>query len=463
MASKTKFMIGVTLAVSLMSGGLYWSFRASNDLDLDVESTDQSSQTTKRTTELGTVVKGKGQTKVEMNIMMTDPAISQMWGLTQTNSPKVWEKLNIYGEGVVVAVIDTGIDTRHPDLQNNLWVNPGEVGYDKNGKNKSTNGKDDDGNGYADDVHGWNFVSENGDLTDNHGHGTHIAGIIAAEGGNGIGVSGVAPKTKILALKYYDPSAPGVNNLKNTIRAIQYAISLKQAGAIKNLIINYSGGGLEPSTEEKKVIDLARRNGVLFIAAAGNERANSDQKPYFPANYELDNIISVTAIDKERNVLPTSNFGAGTVHLAAPGNNILSTLPNGTYGPMTGTSQATAFVTGVAALIMAYNSDFKPDHIRRYLTMTGDLDPKLDGKTIYQKRLNTYKALTTLDQGVGLTGVIAENSVNMNRYEFASDSQAKQREIEAHQPNGRVVFSGRAIMEKAIKASPPATINEPTL
>lgn len=455
MASKTKYMIIVTVAVTMASGGLYWLFRGNSKYQ-QYESTTYSSKGTKRSTELGTAVKGKNESGKEMNIMMTDPAMSQKWGLALTNAPKAWEKLKTRGEGVVVAIIDTGIDVRHPDLQNNLWVNPGETGFDKDGKNKATNGKDDDGNGYADDVHGWNFVSENGDLTDNHGHGTHIAGIVAAEGGNGIGVSGVAPKAKILALKYYDPSAPGMNNLKNTIRAIQYAINLKQKGLIDNLIINYSGGGLEPSSEEQKVVDLARKNGVLFIAAAGNERANSDQKPYFPADYELDNIISVTAIDKDRNVLPSSNFGERSVDLAAPGNNIYSTLPKGAYGYMTGTSQATAFVTGVAALIMAHNNEYKPSHIRRYLTMTGDLDPKLDGKTIYQKRLNTYNALTTLDQGVGLTGVIAENSVNMNRFEFASDPQAKVKEQESKQANeGKIVLSGRAIMEKVIKAAAP--------
>ena len=445
-------MIVVTIAVTLGSGGLYWMFRGQSD---PYNSNDYSSNGTQRSTELGKAVKGKSKSGKEMNLMLTDPAMSQKWGLALTNAPKAWEKLNTRGEGVVIAIIDTGIDVRHPDLQNNLWVNQGEIGTDSKGRNKATNGVDDDGNGYADDVHGWNFVSNNGDLTDNHGHGTHIAGIVAAEGGNGIGVSGVAPKSKVMALKYYDPSAPGVNNLKNTIKAIEYAIALKKKGKIKNLIINYSGGGLEPSREEKKVVELARKNGVLFIAAAGNERANSDQKPYFPADYELENIISVTAIDKNRNILPSSNFGERSVDLAAPGNNIYSTLPKGAYGFMTGTSQATAFVTGVAALIMAYNSDFKPGHIRRYLTQTGDLDPKLDGKTIYRKRLNTYNALTTLDQGVGLTGVIAENSANMNRFEFASDPQAKQRELEAKRPDGKIVFSGRAIMEKVIQTAAP--------
>lgn len=412
------------------------------------ENFEYSSLSTGRTTELSKATKKKSKPGEEWNLMMNDPSMSQKWGLALTNSPKAWQKLKTRGEGVVIAIIDTGIDVRHPDLQNNLFVNTGEVGFDKNGKNKATNNIDDDHNGKVDDVHGWNFVNDNNNLTDNHGHGTHIAGIIAAEGGNGQGVSGVAPRAQILALKYYDPNAPGVNNLKNTVRAIEYVISLKQKLKIPKLIINYSGGGLEPSAEEKRAVDLARKNGILFIAAAGNERSNSDQKPYYPADYSLPNIISVTAIDRERNVLPSSNFGARSVDLAAPGNDIYSTLPNGQYGFMTGTSQATAFVTGVAALIMSYNSDFKPDHVRNYLTKTGDFDPKLDGKTIYRKRLNTYNALVTLDQGVGLTGVIAENSVNMNRFQFSSDPQALKNEIESKRPDGQIVFSGRAIMQK---------------
>ena len=450
MTRKTKHIIIITLVVTLASGGLYWLFRGNSQ---QYHSSNYSSQGNKRSAEFGHVVKGKYNSDKEVNVVMTDPALSQKWGLALTQAPKVWKKLNTRGEGVVVAIIDTGVDVRHPDLQNNLWVNRGEIGTDSKGRNKATNGVDDDGNGYVDDLHGWNFVHNSGDLTDNHGHGTHIAGIVAAEGGNGIGVSGVAPKAKIMTLKYYDPTASGVSNLKNTIKAIQYAIAMKQKGFIKKLIINYSGGGLDPSHKEKQVVELARKNGILFIAAAGNERANSDQKPYYPADYKLGNIISVTAIDKNRNILPSSNFGERSVDLAAPGNNIYSTLPKGSYGFMTGTSQATAFVTGVAALIMSYNSDFKPDHIRRYLTQTGDLDPKLKGKTIYRKRLNTYNALTTLDQGVGLTGVIAENSVNINRYEFASDPQFKQREIENKLPDSKIVFSSRDIMQKVMQST----------
>ena len=166
---------------------------------------------------------------------------------------------------IIVAVIDTGLDVRHPDLAQNIWVNKGESGTDAKGRNKATNGIDDDNNGYADDVHGWNFVTNNNDVTDNHGHGTHIGGIIGAVGGNGIGVVGISPKVSLMALKYYDPKAPGMNNLLNTVKAIQYAVRMQAH------IINYSGGGLDPSPEEKRAVELANQRGVLFVAAAGND------------------------------------------------------------------------------------------------------------------------------------------------------------------------------------------------
>ena len=141
-----------------------------------------------------------------------------------------------------------------------LWVNSGETGVDKKGKNKGSNGIDDDGNGCIDDIHGCNFINMTGNIRDLHGHGTHIAGIIGATRGNGVGVSGVAPHISMMILKYYDPAASGFNNLNNTVKAIHYAI---QQGAH---IINYSGGGTSPSVLEKRAIKLAEKKGILFVA-----------------------------------------------------------------------------------------------------------------------------------------------------------------------------------------------------
>jgi subtilisin family serine protease len=362
------------------------------------ESEDLSSKGKGRTTELGKPVPIKNKPDKEMEVLLNDPAISAAWGLKMTDSQRAW-RISQGSRDIVVAIIDTGADLNHADLTRNLWVNRGETGTDKFGRDKSSNKRDDDGNGFIDDVHGWNFVEQNNNLKDDHGHGTHIAGIVGAEGGNGVGISGVAPKVSLMILKYYDPKGTEVNNLVNTVKAIDYAVKMNVN------IINYSGGGIAPSPDEKAAIERAMKKGILFVAAAGNERSNSDIKKYYPADYGLPNILSVTAIDRFQNILPSSNFGEQTVDVAAPGNDIISTLPNGQYGYMTGTSQATAFASGVAALIMANNSSLRSaDQIRKYLTRTGDTDTKLIGKTRYRKRLNSYKALATQDGDLAFNG-----------------------------------------------------------
>jgi len=214
--------------------------------------------------------------------------------------------------------------------------------------------------------------------------------------------------------KYYDPKSVTNDNLYNTIRAIRYCT------AIGVDIINYSGGGLAPNEKEREAIAEARDAGILFVAAAGNEQSNSDVKKYYPADYDLDNIISVTAYDRENNVLPSSNYGSRTVDIAAPGKNIYSTLPGGSYGYMTGTSQATAVVTGVAALLRARFRDFNAARIARHITETGDWEPnKLNGKTKNQRRLNAYRALAILDQGVTLTGVVPRNTNYLDGSQFS--------------------------------------------
>lgn len=371
-------------------------------------------QTAERKTVLPKATTGV-KLKKEVKVLNNDPNMSEKWGLKLTNSSNAW-KITQGSKDIVIAVIDTGIDKNHEDLKENLWINKGETGLDKKGKDKATNGIDDDKNGYVDDVHGWNFVGNDHSLVDNHGHGTHISGILGAVGGNGKGVSGVSPEVSIMTLKYYDPKAPGVNNLENTVKAIHYAV---ENGAN---IINYSGGGLEFSAQEKKAIEKAEKKGILFVAAAGNERSNSDKLKYYPADYNLENIISVTAIDTTKNILPSSNYGVITVDIAAPGKEIYSTLPNGRYGYMTGTSQATAFVSGVAALIMAHNRDYKATQVAKYIKNTGDVVDSLKGKTRFNRKLNSYRALSILDHNVSATGVVATNLTNLPKNSFSSEN-----------------------------------------
>lgn len=280
---------------------------------------------------------------------------------------------------IVVAVIDTGIDPNHPDLKNHLWLNPGETGLDFTGRDKSQNGIDDDRNGYVDDVHGWNFVSNTPHVRDTHGHGSHVSGIITR----------LAPHVKIMALRYFDESSKGEDHIRNTIQAIHYA---RKNGAH---IINYSAGGLSENPLEKIAIEQANRAQILFVAAAGNEGSNSEHLPYYPANYDIPNILSVTAVDKKKQVLPSSNYSSQLVDIAAPGDQIASTLPNRSYGMLTGTSQATAFVSGVAALAMSQNEKvLAPEAWIQHLVNSGTWSRSLKQKVRNSTHLNVHRALS---------------------------------------------------------------------
>ena len=231
---------------------------------------------------------------------------------------------------IVVALVDTGIDATHPDIAPCLWKNPGEIAND---------GLDNDGNGFIDDVIGWDFTKDKPLPIDEHGHGTHIAGIIK-------NVSGEQPK--LMILKYYSEAASGKDNLKNSLRALQYAVS-------QNVhIINYSGGGPQSVEQEYKILKQAELKGILVVAAAGNEGIDVAEKKYFPASYDLKNILSVASISSEKKLSNTSNFGQ-RIDIAAPGEDIYSTLPlsQGGYGMMTGTSQSTAFISGIAVFVLS--------------------------------------------------------------------------------------------------------------
>lgn len=350
------------------------------------------------------------------NLLVEDPSVAANWGINETESWKAWN-LSRGSRGIVVAIIDTGIDVRHPDLVKNLWRNPGESGLDELGRDKASNGIDDDRNGYVDDVHGWNFVDDDNVVTDNHGHGTHIAGIIGANGegagGLGGGIRGVAPNVSLMVLKYFDPRARSLNPLANTIKAIRYAMKMNAK------IINYSGGGLLPNQLEMDVIREAAERGILVVAAAGNERSNSDRRGFYPADYDLPNVLSVTAIDKQQRILPTSNYGERSVDIAAPGDEITSTVPGG-YAAMTGTSQATAFATGVAVLLMAQRPELRdPAALIKHIVETGGQVEKLIGKTRRQTVLNSYRALAIFDRSVAAFGEAASNADGIDPAPFS--------------------------------------------
>ncbi len=235
---------------------------------------------------------------------------------------------------VIVGVIDTGLDLQHPLFKKSLWINPGESGLDKNQIDKSNNGIDDDRNGFVDDVHGWNFLQQNAEIKDEHGHGTHVAGLI---------LSG-DPRVKIMVLKNYHLKPE--HNLMATIEAINYAVDQGVH------VINFSGGGREPFQAEYQALVRAQGKNIWIVTAAGNEGRDNDQQGFYPASYSLENIFSVAALGKNNRRLQSSNFGKNSVDFLTLGENIRSAIPGGGYGEMTGTSQAAARTTGSLVKIL---------------------------------------------------------------------------------------------------------------
>ncbi|GAB4181579.1 MAG: hypothetical protein Fur006_16750 [Coleofasciculaceae cyanobacterium] len=278
---------------------------------------------------------------------------SNDWGVNMVNAPEVWEQ-GYTGKGVVVAVIDTGVDYNHPDLDANIWVNSNEIAGD---------GIDNDGNGFIDDIRGWNFADNNNNPMDVDGHGTHVSGTIAAEK-NDVGVTGVAYEAKIMPIKvigdqswdeYYQDLAAG----------IQYAAD---NGAN---VINLSLRTLDDVSAVKNAIEYAQGKGVVVVMAAGND---GDSQPLHPAYYASDWGVAVGAVNNTNKMASFSNR-AGTTpldYVVAPGVNVYSTTPGNTYGFLSGTSMATPHVAGVAALILSANSNLTAAEVEELLTETAN-------------------------------------------------------------------------------------------
>ena len=317
-----------------------------------------------------------------------DPSYSKLWGLNNTgqtggtsdadaDAPEAWD-VTTGGPDTVVAVIDEGVDVSHPDLRDNIWTNPDEV---------AGNRIDDDRNGYVDDVNGWDFVHNDAsvyDAADGDKHGTHVAGTIAAEGNNGIGVAGASWNAKIMPLKFLGPTS---GSTSGAVKAINYAL----AEGVKISNNSYGGAGADPALLE--AIKKADAAGHLVVAAAGNDGANNDVTASYPANYNVPNVVSVAATDSNDALATFSNYGATSVDLAAPGVSILSTLPGNTYGSYSGTSMATPHVAGTAALIKSEYPTADDAEMKTRLLESVDQKVSLVGKTATGGRLNAAGAL----------------------------------------------------------------------
>ena len=324
----------------------------------------------------------------------TDPRFGELWGLNNTgaNEPggtsrgvqgadvsafKAWE-VTKGSKQVRIAVIDTGIEYTHPDLAANMWTNEAEA----NGEA----GVDDDGNGFIDDIHGYDFANDDNDPIDGHSHGTHCAGTIGAVHDNGVGVAGVMADVQLIAVKFLTDSGSGTS--ANAVRAIDYATSLD----VDLMSNSWGGGGFSQAMFD--AIERASEKGIIFTAAAGNSSSDNDVRPHYPSNYELPNVVSVAAHTAQDGLASFSCYGAKTVHIAAPGHNILSTVKNAGYSVFSGTSMATPHVSGALGLLLAHEGRMPHEEMRERLMATSEPIRSYRRKTISGGRLNAYNLVT---------------------------------------------------------------------
>ena len=284
------------------------------------------------------------------------------------NAPAAWNLTTGTGK-TVVAVIDSGVDVNDADLVGNIWTNP-------------TANRD----GYVGDVHGWNYVGNSGNVADDNGHGTFVAGTIAATGDNGYGVAGVDWHAQIMVLKFLDGTGNG--SLSNAVQAIYFAVN---HGA---KIINGSWGAAGSYAALDQAVAYARANGVIVVAAAGNSAANNDATHTYLASSTLDNVVAVAATDRTDALASYSNYGPATVALASPGTQILGLLPNNGLAYYTGTSMAAPLVTGALALVWDYHPTWTYAQVIAAVETGVDKLPGLAGKVKTGGRLDLYKALT---------------------------------------------------------------------
>lgn len=323
-----------------------------------------------------------------------DPRFKDLWGLrnTGTNEPggrgvgvegadvnalNAWD-ITKGSRQIKIAVIDTGVDYNHSDLARNMWVNKKEL----NGKA----GVDDDGNGYVDDVYGYDFANNDGNPMDGNGHGTHCAGTIGAVHNDGVGVAGVMDEVTIVPIKFLDDGGSG--SLDAAIQSIDYATKLN----VDLMSNSWGGGGRSEALNE--AIKRAADQGIVFTAAAGNSSSNNDQVESYPANYDQPNVISVAALTAQNGLATFSSYGRNKVHIAAPGHNVLSTVPGNKYDVYSGTSMATPHVSGVIGLLLAKEGRMDLNDLRERVVMTGVSATGLRGKTQTSSRIDAYNLLT---------------------------------------------------------------------
>lgn len=322
-------------------------------------------------------------------VLPHDPQFTDQWALANSGQRGGKQGADISAtlawatttgsDKVVVAVLDSGVDYNHEDLEGNMWKRPASMAP-----------YHDEELGTIDDENGFSAIDSIRDPMDENGHGTHCAGIIGAEGENNLGIAGVNWKVQIMPLKFMN--AGGFGTTKDAIEAINYVIDRKKAG-VNVRIISASWGSTQKSRALEDVIRKAYENDILFVAAAGNATANNDRVPHYPSSYNVPNVVSVAALDRQDQLASFSNYGVKSVAVAAPGVDILSTWLGNGYEEKSGTSMATPVVAGVAALVLAEHPRMSVDELKKKLLASSDPIVALKGKTVTGGRINAAKAL----------------------------------------------------------------------
>ncbi len=330
------------------------------------------------------------------SLLPNDPSFGSQWALNNTgqsggvadadiDAPEAWS-LTTGSSGVVVGVIDTGVDYTHPDLAANMWHNPGETPGD---------GLDNDLNGYIDDIYGWDFANNDNDPIDDAGHGTAVSGIIAAVGNNGTGGTGINWGAQIMALKYLNVVEIGAT--ADATAAVNYATMMRTRYGVNVRATNNSYGIAGYSQAMRDAIAAAGDAEILFVASAGNTSSNNDVGVVYPANFDPLNVLSVAATTRTDALASFSSYGPTSVHLGAPGAEIFTTRLGGGYrSSFNGTSAAAPMVAGVAALAWSANPYASLEVVRDAILSGTDPLPALAGITISGGRLNALGTLTAL-------------------------------------------------------------------
>ncbi|MEY4990174.1 MAG: hypothetical protein RIS08_400 [Actinomycetota bacterium] len=432
--------------------------------------------------QISAIAKSEGVAFAEPNYLIqvrdtsNDPRVisEETWGLYASSSTSAfganaagaWANGYTGSKAVYVAVIDSGIDVTHPDLAGNMWVNSGEL---------VGNGIDDDANGFVDDINGYDFLNGDGSVFDanEHPHGTHVAGTIGAVGGNGVGVAGVAWNINLISAKI--ANSQGASTTVDAIRAIDYVTMLRTKKGLDIIATNNSWGGTGYSKALEDAIKRGGDVGIIFVAAAGNDGQNLDSFNQYPAEYDcttphrpFDCVVSVAAIGQNGNLAGYSNYSGTAVDIAAPGTNILSTVPGG-YDMLSGTSMAAPHVTGAIAMCLASYRGITAKQAIEKLKATAVSNPSLSGKVVTGGHLNVSAMVSSCAQeSTAMSGALTNHvgsALYTDRARLDWDDTAigdYEQEIQVSVgPNGcRGTFTHHAFIGPGLTALPVFNLEE---